>query len=741
MHVFPRFLLCGLLLTGTGFPQDLLVIGWLSALQECESRLAEASTPSAAQRSALAVEVRSLYRDVHRWASAHSLPGLTTPSPLASDDADALRETVRALRDYIEESQRRLPGGVFQLGRIEVNVEDEAAWLTSSTVTGEEIRQRDLRTIPDALNLVPGVSIQRIGARNERGVFIRGFDMRQVPLYTDGIPVYVPYDGYVDMDRFLTYDVSEIQVSKGFTSPLYGPNAIGGAVNLISKAPVKPFTLDVGSGYAAGDAVHGFANTGLRWKQFWLQGGFAWLSSDGFPLSGKFSPVPLQPAGRRVNSYQTDNKTRIRLGWTPSTSDQYSLTYAIQQGEKGNPPYAGDDPAVQRRFWQWPSWDKESFYFIGNKSLGEETYLRARFYYDKFDNLLRSFDDACYCTQTRPFAFNSPFDDDTYGTTPEVGTRAWGRHTLRSSFYFKDDTHREGNIGTPLRSFRDQTFSLGVEDTIRLSDRASVVLGFSADRLQVLNAQQFVSGRVLPFDKNSLWTYNPQAGVFYALTPSSKVRFTFARKTRLPTIKDRYSFRMGFAIPNPDLQEERSSNWEAGFSQFLGLNTYLETSVFRSNVSNSTQQFFLQPNLFQFQNVGEARFLGGELGLRGSFSSNIQWNMNYTYLSRRNTSHPALIFADTPRHQTYASATWLAHPRLSLLADLRYEGGRYYQNQAGRFGRATNYATAGIGATSQLYRGVDLQVELNNLFDRNYILQDGYPETGRAGYLNLRYRF
>lgn len=197
----------------------------------------------------------------------------------------------------------------------------------------------------------------------------------------------------------------------------------------------------------------------------------------------------------------------------------------------------------------------------------------------------------------------------------------------------------------------------------------------------------------------------------------------------------------GFAIPNPDLQEERSSNWEAGFSQFLGLRTYFETSLFRSNVSNSTQQFFLQPNLFQLRNVGEARYLGGELGLRGSLTSNLQWNANYTYLSRRNTSNPQLIFVDTPRHQTYASATWLAHSRLSLLADFRYEGGRYYQNQAGRFGRATNFATVGLGATAQIYRGVDLQVGLNNLFDRNYLLQDGYPEAGRAAYVNLRYRY
>jgi iron complex outermembrane receptor protein len=105
---------------------------------------------------------------------------------------------VAAVRKAIEDWQRTKPGTPFNLGRIEVNVADSTP--IAATVDESEYRQRDLRVVTDALNLLPGVSMQRIGPRNERGVFIRGFDVRQVPLYIDGIPVYVPYDGYVDMD-------------------------------------------------------------------------------------------------------------------------------------------------------------------------------------------------------------------------------------------------------------------------------------------------------------------------------------------------------------------------------------------------------------------------------------------------------------------------------------------------------------------------------------------------------------
>lgn len=713
------------------------VIDWLTSLQSLETRLRQASTEAVSLRP----ELESLDREVRAWPHIES-GSINLPALPASSNGEDFLKYVTNLRQQLEDFERNRPGSPFYLGRIEVNVAADAPQVpTATTIDESEYRERNLRVIPDALNLIPGVSIQRIGARNERGVFVRGFDVRQVPLYIDGIPVYVPYDGYVDMDRFLTYDVGEMQVSKGFTSPLYGPNALGGAINLITKAPTKPLNLDLGTGYGSGNQIHGFANAGVKWKQLWAQGGFAWLSSDTFPLSGNFQPVALQPAGDRLNAYQTDYKGRIRLGWTPNQRDQYTFTYSSQNGEKGNPTYAGSDPAVRPRYWQWPYWDKESFYGIANKSLGETTYLRARLYYDKFDNLIRAYDNSCYCTQTLPSSFTSPYDDDTYGTTLELGTRAIKRQTVKTSFYFKDDTHREGNVGEPMRSFRDQSFSFGFEDTVQLGGRTSAILGFSADRLQVLNAENFVSGQVVPFSKRDVWTYNPQAGIFHALSASAKLHFTFARKTRLPTIKDRYSYRMGQAIPNPDLREERSNNWEAGYSQILGRRTFMELNLFRSDVSNSTQRYFIQSNVFQLRNLGEARYLGGELAIRSNLTTALQLNANYTYLSRKNESMPGVLMIDTPRHKIYGSATYQLFSRLTLLADIRYESGRFYQNDAGNYGRASNFANAGIAGMARLFKQAELQAGVSNLFDRNYILVDGYPEAGRMAYVNVRYRF
>lgn len=736
MRLSPALILAAICLSPAPGQQRETPVDWLTALQSIEARLRNTSAPEQ-EVEAIRLETRRLHRRIEPASVAADIG-----APPADAGREALLDYVTRLRGVLEELERSRPGGAFHLGRVEVNVSAEAQQVaTAVTVDENDYRRRNAQVVPDALATVPGVSVQRIGPRNERGVFVRGFDIRQVPLYVDGIPVYVPYDGYVDLDRFLVSDIGEIQVAKGFTSPLYGPNAIGGAINLISKAPAQPFNLDLGSGYASGGQVHGFANAGSRWRRFWLQGGFSYLTSDSFPLAGGFRPTPVQPAGRRANAWQTDHKTRVRAAWTPNQSDQYTFTYANQQGKKGNPPYAGLDAGVQLRFWQWPEWDKESFYFIANKGMGESTYLRARLYYDKFDNLLRAFDDSSYTAQTRPSSFNSPFDDDTYGGILELGSSALARQTVKGSFYFKDDTHREGNIGQPTRSFRDQTFSLGLEDTVQISARTSAILGLSADRLQVLNAEDFRAGQVLPFPLDDLWALNGQAGLFHAVSDSGRFRATFARKTRLPTIKDRYSYRMGLAVPNPGLMEEQSSNWEVGYSQLVGRSTYLEAALFASRVRGSIQRFFLQPNLWQWRNLGRARFLGSEFGLRTSPVASVTWTANYTYLTRKNLFDPGLIMVDTPRHKTYSAMVWQPARNLTLMADIHYEAGRFHQNEAGRFLRSSRFVNVGLGGTLRLSRAAELQTGIGNLFDRNYFLVDGYPEAGRNGYVNLRYRF
>jgi iron complex outermembrane receptor protein len=709
-------------------------VQWLAALQWISAELRDSGNDGARSQQ-LARELRLLAREIET-------AGLEIPPPPAAMDSASLQAYAAQLRASLEDYERTRPGGAFRLGRIEVQVTAEAPQLSAAATVDENLyRLRNAFTLAEALLPVAGINLDRIGQRNEMGAFVRGFDVRQTPVYVDGIPVYVPYDGYLDLERFLTAGVSQIEIAKGFTSPLYGPNAIGGAINLVSKEPAEPWYGEVGFGYGSGEQVHSYVNGGLRRSRFWAQGSFSWLSSDSFPLSGDFRGTPAQPPGRRLNAYRTDSVVRARFAWTPSQNEQYSFTYANQNAEKGQPPYAGTDPAVRIRYWQWPQWDKQSYYLIASRNFGARTYLRARLFRDQFQNTVKSFDDARYATQLRPSSFTSVYDDATNGAIAELGSGWASRQTLKAAFYVKDDRHHQFNVGQPAQSFRDLSLSLGAEDTIRLFERTRLVLGLSTDRIQNRRADDLRGGAVLPFPRAHLAAWNFQAGLWQGVSESGRLRLTFARKTRLPTLKDRYSYRLGTSIPNPFLRQEQASNWEAGYSQLLGKRSLVEAALFASWLNGAVDRFYVEPNVYQLRNLGRTRHLGAELSVRSSPISRLDVTANYTYLSRRNLTDPGWPPLGAPRHRVYAMGSARLTPRVTLFADWYFESGRLNRNDAGRLWFGDEISVAGAGGVVSLGRGLEVQIGAGNLFDRNYSLLEGYPEPGRHGYINLRYRF
>ena len=117
---------------------------------------------------------------------------------------------------------------VFTLGSVDVHAErGTSPTVAERSLGADRIQQLDRNTVGDAVSVLPGVSLAR-NSRNEDMAYLRGFDPRQVPVFLDGVPLYVPYDGYVDFGRFTTFDLARIEVASGAASLLYGPNILGG---------------------------------------------------------------------------------------------------------------------------------------------------------------------------------------------------------------------------------------------------------------------------------------------------------------------------------------------------------------------------------------------------------------------------------------------------------------------------------------------------------------------------------
>lgn len=628
----------------------------------------------------------------------------------------------------------------FELGEIIITADAESGADTiASRINANSIRKFERNDLSDALRLAPGVVTSSNGPRNESGVYVRGFDLRQTPVFIDGIPVYVPYDGYVDLARFTTADVAGISVSKGFSSATYGANTLGGAINIVTRKPEKSFEGDLLGGWMQQGGYQSNLNLGFRSEHWYLQLGGSFLSMDSYPMSKDFAPTPSENGSLRDNAYRQDWRISAKLGYMPNQTDEYALGYIYQHGEKGNPVYAGTLPAAQqpRRFWQWPEWNKQTIYFIGHTQITKNSYIKERLYFDQFINTLFAYNNANYNTQNPPAGFQSYYDDYTLGGSLEFGTKLTEKNTLKAALHGKFDHHKEHNAGAPHYTFEDTTYSFGLEDTHQFTSRFSTTVGASYDRRSVIEAVDTNNGK--PLGGKTFSALNPQIGFFYKLPEHGTFHATIARKSRFPTIKDRYSYRLGAAIPNPDLQPEHAIHYDIGYDGDLTKKLSIHASLFATTVDNTIQRVDnVAPGVFQLQNVGKSRNLGTELGFTYKPHSAIELGTNYTYLDRKNISQPNVKLIDTPRHALFSWADIRPVDWLSIIPSAEYNSSRWSLTTGQGVGA---YALLNLKIAIRLPGQTTLSFGANNLCDRNYAITEGYYLAGRTLFANLQVKF
>lgn len=631
---------------------------------------------------------------------------------------------------------------IFELGEIVVkgkNLETTAS--LENSIDDSLISDLGTTNIAEALNTLPGVTFAGIGARNEQVVYVRGFDARQVPIYVDGVPVSVPYDGYGDLGRFTTADISSITICKGYSSVLAGPNAMGGVINVVSRRPVKPMELSTSVGAYSGEGWLADVSAGTKMGKWYAQASVSYNERDYFTMPDDFKATKGEDGDHRDNSYQKDLKISGKVGYTPNETDEYTIGFVNQKAEKGNPPYAGTSTTTSLRYWQWPEWDKTTVYYTSMTRFGE-SYIHPRFYYDRYDNTLDSFDDATYTTQLKKYAFESIYDDYSYGASVEGGTDELESVTLKSALHYKVDHHEQHDAGKTHYDYEDSVWSTGVEATTKTLGRWQLVGGIGYDWMSSDEAVDTNTGKSI--ESSDYNSFNPAATLFYNLDKENTLHISVARKSRFPTLKDRFSYKMGAAIPNPSLSPETAIHYEAGYSgqPFKGL--MLSANVFLSKTSDTIESVANAATndegkwVSQNQNVGESRNYGFETGLNYTLSTTFSIGANYTCLSRKNVTSPELKPTSTPRHSgtIYANYRPFVWMELVPYADL---SGKRYSDTAGT--EVDSFVVMNAKAIFHIPGGFTLDVGVRNIGDSLYEYSDGYPEEGRTYYTNLRYEY
>jgi iron complex outermembrane receptor protein len=636
---------------------------------------------------------------------------------------------------------------VFELGRVTVyGTKPEGADLVPVQIDAGKIDLLEEKNLSEALSQLPGVTLTNFGGRNETAVYVRGFARNQVPLFIDGIPVYVPYDGIIDLGRFTTYDVAAVSVAKGYSSTLYGPNTMGGVINIMTRQPTQPFEGQLTVGAFSGDGYETALNFGARRKQWYFQAGASYVNQDYYPLSGKFAPVAAENGGHRDNSYRTDWKISGKVAYTPNATDEYAIGFIHQDGDKGNPPQT-----TAPKYWQWPQWNKQTVYLISNTRLGEASYIKPRLYYDTYDNTLNIFDDATYSTEKKSSSGTSVYNEYTYGGSLEAGTTLLPENTLKGIVNYKFDQHKEHPdlLRKPTTAYVDDdaSISYGLEDTWHPATRWDVQTGLSYNTRDTRKAVDTTTG--LPFALTDFSSFDPEAGLFYKLNEDGALHLTVARKSRFPSMKERYSYRMGSGIPNTGLNAETAVHYELGYVGQLAKSLSVNSSLYYSRINDTIQQVYLSPTstVSQFQNIGTSVKRGFDLGLDWVVAPEATFGASYTYLYQRTLTivpknTEPVKSTDTPGNSGSLHADLRPFKWLSVVPSVEYDSWRYsYSDGKGNNREIGGFTLANLKLAVRLPYEISLSVGVENLFDKNYVLQEGYPEAGRTWFANARYNF
>lgn len=618
----------------------------------------------------------------------------------------------------------------FQLGEVIV-----FAPRSDNTVSQDFNLQMNNTNVSEALRSIPSVIYANMGGRFEPTILVRGFDIRGIPVFVDGIPLQMPYDGDIDLGHLTTFDYAQVSLTKGLTPMSLGPNTIGGSINLVSFQPTDNINVRAITGLASGNTYEYGVNAGSRREKFFAQASYYERHTDYFTLSHSYQPTMYQSGRRRDNSYSDFQKVNLKIGYLVAPGQEFTLNYQYQNNAKGNPPYSGSDDKQSARFWQWPVWERQSLYFISKNQINTKNDIKTSIYADKFYNVMESYDDQSYTTQNKKYAFTSIYNDRNVGGNVILSNTSIADNQLNFSIQMNRNEHKSHNEGSPQLTNSDFVWSIGLDDRYIINKKWSLIGGLSYNRQKSLKAEDQVTNEgTTAFPENSHQAVNTQLSANWTAADNFSMSAYVARKTRFATLKERYSYKMGQGLPNPDLQPEKATHFDVSFQYEILKNLVFNGSVYSIRLHDVIQLVNdVEGNLTQIQNAGKARFRGCDASLHYTILKNLDLTSSYSFIIQKNISDPDLRFTDVPKHKVWSNLSY--QPASWAKASITHE---YYSRRYSRsYGITADEFHLFNLQGSLSWKHLTLYMGLKNLFDTNYAYAEGYPEAGRNYFTKL----
>ncbi|EEW1559263.1 TPA: catecholate siderophore receptor CirA [Escherichia coli] len=626
---------------------------------------------------------------------------------------------------------------VVTASSVEQNLKDAPASI--SVITQEDLQRKPVQNLKDVLKEVPGVQLTNEGD-NRKGVSIRGLDSSYTLILVDGKRVNsrnaVFRHNDFDLNWIPVDSIERIEVVRGPMSSLYGSDALGGVVNIITKKIGQKWsgtvTVDttIQEHRDRGDTYNG---------QFFTSGPLI----DGVLGMKAYGSLAKREKDDPQNSTTTDTGETPRIegfssrdgnvefAWTPNQNHDFTAGYGFDRQDRDS------DSLDKNRL-------ERQNYSVSHNGRWDYGTSELKYYGEKVENKNPG--------NSSPITSESNTVDGKY-TLPLTAINQFltvggeWRHDKLS-----DAVNLTG--GTSSKTSASQ-YALFVEDEWRIFEPLALTTGVRMDDHETYGEH-----------------WSPRAYLVYNATDTVTVKGGWATAFKAPSLlqlsPDWTSNSCRGAckiVGSPDLKPETSESWELGL-YYMGEDGWLEgvessVTVFRNDVKDRisisrTSDVNAAPGyqnfvgftangvpVFSYYNVNKARIQGVETELKIPFNDEWKLSINYTYNDGRDVSNGEnKPLSDLPFHTANGTLDWkpLALEDWSFYVSDHYTGQKRADSATAK--TPGGYTIWNTGAAWQVTKDVKLRAGVLNLGDKDLSRDDySYNEDGRRYFMAVDYRF
>jgi len=579
-----------------------------------------------------------------------------------------------------------------------------------SVITREEIAESGAQNVGEVLKNRLGVGIRRygtLGAQSE--IALRGCSAFQTLVMVDGRSVNNTADGIADLSQFPIDNIERIEVVRGPVSALYGANALGGVINIITReAKEERVTADVILGGGSFGTQIARLNLGTKDTNIKTYFTISNNTSDGWRKNSaydnhNFTGKLAYNAGKIGNFELRGGYHREKLG-LPGAN--YETDWSTGEKIIFDERYASNPKEVQE--------DEKRYAILEYSNGGENSKLLLRLY--------GSDDEKRDQNPDPDWPTDDFYENTTQGTEVQLDTL----YGITLGMDIHQDKYRQRNEINSQTIISEKTLNQSVflQETLSLKP-VTAILGTRYDHHSAYGGQM-----------------NPSLSLIYQPREYLKISFNLARGFRAPTFCDLYWPDYLGCLGNPDLKPERAWAYDLGFEHQWGTLLLSRLTLFRTDIENL---ILWGPNVSSIWTpyiMPEAYSQGVELEFIHQVTPRLSQSINYTYLHSAGKSEGEdkyQIASYRPHNRANYRIHYTSDFGLKVSLGTEFVGEQW--SDRGKTGdRLPDYFLLNA-RIAQRISNLEAYVSFDNIFDKKYQTVFGYPMPGRTIMAGISWKF